>query len=240
LDLAGDQPPTFRPSHRPPTPLLTVLDDGSEEGEAIRIRTESFVIGRSEGNLIIPNDSQMSSRHAELRCTRTSDRCRWRLSDLQSTNGTFVRISSAALDHGQEFCIGRTRFRFDNAVAATAPNAAAAGVSHNTKPWRSGRTTAPTPTIVEMTPTGDGPKTAVAERELWIGSDVEKCQVPLPNDPFASARHARVRLGDDGRWIIENNKSPNGVWLRIEQISIKGTCQFLLGEQRFQIRVADF
>jgi hypothetical protein len=64
---ADDCPPLFRPTLRPPTPILTICDDGSEDGELIRIRKDSFVIGRTEGDLLIPHDSQISGRHAELR-----------------------------------------------------------------------------------------------------------------------------------------------------------------------------
>ena len=59
------------------------------------------------------------------------------------------------------------------------------------------------------------------------------------SDPLVSARHARVRRQDDGRWVLENNKSVNGVWLRVEQISFKGTCRFMLGEQRFVIHAPE-
>jgi hypothetical protein len=38
----------FRPRHRPPVPVLTVLDDGDRlEGEMVRIRGETLAIGRS-------------------------------------------------------------------------------------------------------------------------------------------------------------------------------------------------
>ena len=62
---ADDCPPLFRPKLRPPTPVLIVCDDGSESGESVRIRKDRFVIGRTEGDVTIPNDSQISSRHAE-------------------------------------------------------------------------------------------------------------------------------------------------------------------------------
>ena len=64
---ADDCPPLFRPILRPPTPILTVCDDGSESGESVRIRKDRFVIGRTEGDLVIPHDTQISGRHAELR-----------------------------------------------------------------------------------------------------------------------------------------------------------------------------
>src|SRR5437016_2749438 len=56
----------YRPTLRPSMALLCVLDDGDDSGEMLRIRASSFVIGRVEGNLIIPHDSGISSRHAEI------------------------------------------------------------------------------------------------------------------------------------------------------------------------------
>src|SRR5437588_432041 len=44
----------FRPALRPSMGLLCVLDDGDDTGEILRVRASSFVIGRVEGNLIIP------------------------------------------------------------------------------------------------------------------------------------------------------------------------------------------
>src|SRR5689334_22452316 len=38
----------FRPTARPPVPLLTVFDDGKADGEVIRIREAKFTIGRTE------------------------------------------------------------------------------------------------------------------------------------------------------------------------------------------------
>src|SRR5438552_2427929 len=45
----------FRPTLRPSMAMLTVLDDGEDTGEILRIRGNSFVIGRVEGNLMIPH-----------------------------------------------------------------------------------------------------------------------------------------------------------------------------------------
>jgi hypothetical protein len=64
----------FRPTSRPPVPVLTVCDDGKLEGESIRIRDARFVIGRTEGDLRIPIDARISSRHAKS-LTRSSAVC---------------------------------------------------------------------------------------------------------------------------------------------------------------------
>jgi FHA domain len=49
---------------------------------------------------------------------RSAGRFRWHLTDLQSTNGTFVRIGNALLRHQQELLIGSRRYRFDAAPRA--------------------------------------------------------------------------------------------------------------------------
>src|SRR5208283_4886353 len=52
----------FRPVLRPAIAMLTVCDDG----EIIRIRSHRFVIGRTEGDLCIPIDGRISTRHVEI------------------------------------------------------------------------------------------------------------------------------------------------------------------------------
>jgi pSer/pThr/pTyr-binding forkhead associated (FHA) protein len=234
---ADDCPPLFRPTLRPPTPILTVCDDGSEDGESIRIRKDYFAIGRTEGDLVIPNDTQISSRHAELRLAHVKDKCRWSLVDLQSTNGTYVRVGQAILEHGQEFLIGCERFRYENQSAVgPAPQKAAPSMEQGTRLWQAPPAIAACPALVALTGAGNGTRFLLDGHENWLGRDATRCQIVLSKDPLVSARHARIRRHDDGRWLLENNKSVNGVWLRVKQISFKGNCRFMLGEQKFIIQ----
>jgi pSer/pThr/pTyr-binding forkhead associated (FHA) protein len=234
---ADDAPALFRPTQRPPTPVLVVLDDGEETGEERRVRTERFVIGRTEGDLVIPHDSQMSGRHAELRRTWTKDKHRWQLVDLDSTNGTYVRVGSAVLQDGQEFLLGRTRFRFEGPAKALAAAKPPDPVNQTTLPWTGDVAPALAPSVCELTAEGIGGRVLLPGKELWLGKDASCCGVVLRQDPFVSARHARIRLGDDGVWVIENNKSVNGVWLRVTKIPLRSACRFLLGEQQFLLRL---
>ena len=59
--------PSFRPRQRPSMALLTIYDDGRDDGEEIRVRRESTVIGRGQGDVVIPHDDRMSGKHAEIR-----------------------------------------------------------------------------------------------------------------------------------------------------------------------------
>src|SRR5438105_9792675 len=61
---AATKPPDaalFRPTLRPPICTLTILDDGKSEGEIVRVRGNRFVIGRTEGDFLLPHDEQVSS-----------------------------------------------------------------------------------------------------------------------------------------------------------------------------------
>src|SRR5262249_44092885 len=63
---ASEDAAPFKPTRRPPMALLCYLDDGSEDGEWFRMRTDRFVIGRTEGDVRIPHDGMISPRHAEI------------------------------------------------------------------------------------------------------------------------------------------------------------------------------
>jgi hypothetical protein len=56
----------FRPSARPPVAILIMCDDGEISGEVFRLRGERFIIGRTEGDLQLRDDPQVSSRHVAL------------------------------------------------------------------------------------------------------------------------------------------------------------------------------
>ena len=106
----------FQPVQRPGIATLVVLDDGEEEGEILRIRRESFIIGRVQGDLVIPHDGNISGKHAEIVRRFEAGQWHWYLRDLQSTNGTFVRVAGGILRDGQEVMIGRSCYRFERAA----------------------------------------------------------------------------------------------------------------------------
>src|SRR5437660_12236513 len=60
---AAKQPPSrrpaanpYRPTVRPHIALLTVFDDGTTEGQLIRVRGDRFIIGRAAGDLVMSHD----------------------------------------------------------------------------------------------------------------------------------------------------------------------------------------
>jgi pSer/pThr/pTyr-binding forkhead associated (FHA) protein len=227
----------YRPTRRPPMALLCILDDGRDDGEWIRIRADRIVIGRVDGEVRIPHDDMMSGRHAELFRERTGDRVRWHIRDLGSTNGTYARISTTLIRQGQEMLVGTRRFRFTTGAQAAALEEAAAEPAKGTRGWQAVAPTDIIPSLVELTPQGEGQRIYLNKEEHYIGRDPAMCDILLSDDLMVSARHARLYRDDKGRWHVENLGSRNGVWLRIDKMAIDSTAQVQLGEQRFMIKV---
>jgi pSer/pThr/pTyr-binding forkhead associated (FHA) protein len=230
----ADDAQPFRPSLRPPMALLHVFDDDDNEGEVVRIRATPFVIGRLEGNFVVPHDGGMSGRHAEILRTPDGGQYRWSLRDLNSTNGTFVRAASSFLRHEQEIQLGGCSFRFELDRPAEGPEEPAPAA---TRKWHvGGAPQESAPRLVELTPEGEGRHYRLTAPETWLGRDPRQCTVVLAH-PTASPRHARIARDERGRWTIYNNKSLNGVWIRVKEMAISQGGQFQCGEQRFLLRI---
>jgi pSer/pThr/pTyr-binding forkhead associated (FHA) protein len=232
--------PVAKPVTAPPA-LLTVLDDGKTEGEVLRLRTDRFVVGRSEGDFLIPHDPQISTRHIEITRQRVGDKVRWMVTDLQSSNGLFIRVSRTALANKAEFLAGMGRYRFDapgaalpetmDALAPDAPRDA-------TRPFGMDVGSLLQPALLELAGGSVLSRLPLAQPEYWIGSD-PTCAVCRAGDPFADPRHVRLYREPNGAWHAQNNKSANGLWLKTPQITVTDGCLFQIGEQRFRLKVGE-
>src|SRR5262249_52141553 len=154
--------------HRPPMAVVGIVDDGGETAEWVRVREDKITIGRSEGEICIPQDSAMSSRHLEIVRMDRKGRLMWTIRDLKSTNGTFVRTASALLQAGQEFLFGLQRFRVGESPGAPA---AAGNVDHRaTMGWQKlSANPAGTETwLIRIRPTGEEPCLKLQSGEYTI------------------------------------------------------------------------
>ena len=229
----------FRPTARPPIALLTVFDDGRTDGEVIRLREPRFHIGRTEGDLRIQLDGRMSARHVEITCQNVGGLHRWVVTDLQSTHGLYVRVSRTVLADKAEFLVGNGRYRFDaaqvdpNTTGDYAPGAQVSGETHG---WDDRPSPFRPPALTELIGSEIGNRILLVKPEYWIGSD-PACPICRPDDPFCESRHVRVYRKPKGGWHAEHNKTPNGLWLRMSQLTVESMAQFQIGEQRFQLKV---
>lgn len=228
----------FRPSRRPQTALLTILDDDGEDGEVVRLRDQRYVIGRTQGDVTIPHDSAVSSTHLEINRVMTSGRYRWHVRDVGSTNGTYARVTAAPLGDGQEFLIGGKRLRFDAPRGtADAPGPDQRAVTQAWAAVSPHVIAAAQASLTVMTPAGEGERIVVTAGESWIGSDPAACKIAWKDDPLLSRRHAKLVGEPNGEWRLEAGRCRNGVWLRIKEIMVDAVGEFLIGEQRLSLRV---
>ena len=231
-----DHPPAR--TARPPIANLTVFDDAKSEGEVVRIRTDRFVIGRSEGDLRIPHDELISARHVEVTRLRVGEAYRWVITDLQATNGLFVRVSRTVLADKAEFLVGKGCYRFE-APTSVAPNTVdflpPDTPPASTRPWEVRSPTPEQPVLVELLAGTSGARIPLTNAEYWIGSD-PVCAICRKGDPFVEPRHVRLYRDASGAWHAQNNKSANGLWYRVPQIMVDDACLFQIGEQRLRLK----
>src|SRR5689334_8149774 len=94
----------------PMTPSLIAID-GPLKGATFSLDTGHLSAGRDEANELVVNDLAVSRCHCQIE--QHGDR--WKITDLESRNGTFVNgvpVRNRWLDPGDEICIGRSLFLF--------------------------------------------------------------------------------------------------------------------------------
>jgi hypothetical protein len=232
----------FRPIRRPPMAVVRIVDDGEEDiGEEFRVRTDHFVIGRAEGDVVIPHDDAISSRHLELTRELDNGQYRWYVNDLRSTNGTFARVDEAVLQHNQELIFGSHHYRFDAAPQGAGRAAALGSAARKaTIPLEASPNPSPEdlqPALIELTPHGDGVRRALPTHDVMIGSEPTQCALVLADDALISPCEARLRKDKVGHWVLTTLNSVSGVWARVHRIEVVSSGQFQIGEQRITVRI---
>ncbi len=235
----GQQEQPFRPTVRPPAATLIMCDDGESTGEVFRLRGDRFIIGRTEGDLQLPDDEQISSRHVALTRQVVSGQTRWVVTDLQSRNGLFVRVSKAPMTHMSEVLIGGGRYRLEimqHAGAQTAAFEDAPARAPTTLAFQNNDVLG-SEMLTEILAGGSGTRIMLNRDQYWFGSDPE-CEICRRQDPFVSGKHASLVRSQRGTWMLQSNSTVNGIWLRMPQVVLEQgkKCEFQIGEQRFRLR----
>lgn len=94
-------------------PKVLAIDTGSQAGTRLAL-VDQFRIGRSTGCALILDDDFVSGDHASLARTPKGE---WVLTDLGSTNGTFVNevrvVTPTVVTPSDSLRIGRTQMRLE-------------------------------------------------------------------------------------------------------------------------------
>lgn len=226
----------FRPSQRPPIAILTVCDDGKRTGESIRIRKNVFQIGRSEGDLCLAHDDLVSARHVVITKQLNGKSPRLVIEDLESRNGLYFKVRKARLENQAEFLIGGGKYRFELPSEDSVDEPPHRKPVVETLPFETMPEIA-APALVELLAGGKTSTTLLLEPEYWIGRG-ETCRIRRESDIFTSKKHALLRCSKSGNWSIKNNKSVNGVWLKMPKATLEPgqNCEFRIGEQLFHLK----
>lgn len=189
--------------------ITEVKPDGSW-GETLVVQRE-LTIGREGCSLSYPQDSLLSPSHASVLLRGGG----LFLRDRGSRHGTFIRLrQDVLLAPGQVFLVGQTLFRI------TVPPGPPAGTVSLEQIRLDG-------TLVAVF--------SLEKPETTVGRT--RGDLLFRNDPYMSGLHACI-LNSTGRYILQDLKSRNGVYLRIGgEVELTDGDQFFLGEHLFQIRL---
>jgi len=229
----------YRSVYRWNAPRILICDEGSlDEGETVYVRSDKIVIGRAKGDIVIGHDVAMSGSHAEIARRDSGGRHAWKLRDLGSSNGTLVRARNVTLRPGIVLQLGSKRYRFEM------PNAAALGIDGAEEP----KTTLladmknlPTdilPGLVENAPTSGTTAARYPFRSTRITIGRPRCGNDIEIDDLCLAgNHAVVTRDVSGAWQLEARPSLNGVWVKVDVVTLTDNCLFQCGEQRFRFHL---
>lgn len=119
LDVAWQEKPRdthdvrgFGTPAKPPWAVLTRLCVGEIEDDRFHLRGHEITIGREQGEIVFPSDGFLSRAHARVRMDIHDNSMTVVLEDLDSANGTYLRIRGAVnVPYGGMFRVGDQIFR---------------------------------------------------------------------------------------------------------------------------------
>ena len=200
---------------------LAVLNADGTLRRAWPVTTETVLIGKTEGDVVLGNDPYLSPRHARLQ--KRGDE--WTLADLATLNGIYRRAGdSVTLDPGDYVRAGRQLFRvaeYAELFDMAPPPLPIPGVEFLASPEskvdlylaqilgasRLGH-------VVSLDP----------QRPRVVGR--EAGDLVFPSDSFLSGRHAQFELRD-GRCVVTDLKSTNGIYVRLRESTPVGVGDLL-------------
>lgn len=185
--------------------LILVRGGEGTEGLSYHLKAHEHVAGRSDGQILFPEDNWLSPRHANFlfRDTKLSVR------DEGSANGVYLRVrGSTPVKPGTHFLCGEEIFRVD------AQPADSSGPGPDQTYFYSSPKRPAAFRITQVIEGGiDGMVFCAREDAARIGR--EEVDLNFPEDQFMSGNHARVEH-KDGDFVLTDEDSRNGTYVRVE------------------------
>jgi pSer/pThr/pTyr-binding forkhead associated (FHA) protein len=215
--------------------LILIKGDGYDGVSYVLSATE-HVAGRSEGEIVFPDDTLLSPRHANF-LYRDG---RLHVRDEGSTNGVFVRIHKPQrLRSGSSFLVGEQLLRVDACPPDDVPTPEPDGTYFYTSPRRPARF------ILTQLLVGGAACMVFRARNDQLVIGREGNDVNFPDDPFISGRHAQItaldpaRVTDGAMFELNDLGSKNGTFLRVQAETALNNGDFVfIGQQLLRVEVS--
>ena len=211
--------------------IVRIAKDGSE-GVHHPISGEQTDVGRTEGNIILPDDPYLSPRHARIVARAGTGLV---LADLGSVNGTYVRLRTPhPLTHGDLLLLGQQVLRFE--AVSELEGARGPAMQHGVLLFGS-----PAPVararLVQRTVEGlTRDVLHLVRDEVTLGREIG--DRTFPEDVFMSRRHATIRR-EGGSFVLHDLGSSNGTFVQIHaEHVLQDADQFRIGHHLFRVDLA--
>jgi pSer/pThr/pTyr-binding forkhead associated (FHA) protein len=241
-------------SGKPSGRLVVITKDGGE-GASYPIY-EQIDVGRSEGDVVVPEDRYLSPRHARIvRRAGVTAEVQLVLRDLQSANGIFLRIGNTAvtralvgggtggaesraetvLEDQDLFLVGQQVLKFQ--IVKDAEEGLGPAIHHGTLLF--GTPQAPRFARLALRTVEGVARDVFYLRRTETVLGRESGDIVFTDDPFLSRRHAIIQYDrENKRFLLADLGSSNGTFLQIRgDVALKDSDQFRVGQQLFRVEL---
>jgi pSer/pThr/pTyr-binding forkhead associated (FHA) protein len=187
--------------------LILIRGEGGGDGLSYMLQGSEHLAGREDGQILFPDDTWLSPRHANF----VYEGGHLVVRDEGSLNGVYVRLREpTTLNPGDTFVCGEQVFRLD-----PAPRDTAAPAPDQTYFYSSPRKRYTFAVSQLLTGGGVGIVLCAIAPSILIGR--EECDINFPSDVYMSGSHAKLEQTADGTFRLGDLESKNGTYVRIKR-----------------------
>lgn len=185
--------------------LVLIRGDAGVEGLSYMLQGTEHVAGRSDGQILFPDDSWLSARHANF----VYEKDRLVVRDEGSLNGVYLRVrGEVPLSAGDRFLSGEQVFELQ-----LAPRDTAGPEPDQTYFYSSPRKPSAFRLVQILRGGAHGLVHCARDTSVTIGR--EDCEINFPLDVYMSGSHCTVSAAGSGSFTLRDNGSRNGTYVRI-------------------------
>jgi pSer/pThr/pTyr-binding forkhead associated (FHA) protein len=208
--------------------LILIRGDSGVDGLSYMLQGTEHIAGREDGQILFPDDSWLSRRHANF----VYENGQLMVRDERSLNGVFVRVrESVPLSFGDAFLCGEQLFMLEPPPDDTG------GPAPDQTYFYSSPRKAHSFRVVQLLAGGArGLEHCATGSSVKIGR--EECDLNFPLDVYMSAVHARVDVAADGRFVLVDLGSKNGTYLRVQgSQALRHGDYLFMGKQLLRVEI---